>query len=92
WCTLTRKRVVHFNPQNDTISPLSLSFGCMKIEVCGVPASVRHPDAILMLRLALLRFSLHLFDQYFRDSVLNDHKGSVQRPRWTPSLLSRPNR
>ncbi|MGB0373028.1 MAG: hypothetical protein ACPGN3_16985, partial [Opitutales bacterium] len=54
---------------------------------------VRHPDAILMLRLALLRFSIHLFDQYFRDSVLElapqqiRLRDAVARRRWggTPS-------
>ena len=45
---------------NAAIRPGCLSFGCMKSEGRGVPASVRHLDAVLMLRLALLRFSMHL--------------------------------
>ena len=42
----------------------------MKSEDRGVPASVRHLVAVLMLRPALLRFSMHLWRQYFFEEVL----------------------
>ena len=42
----------------------------MKSEGRGVPASVRHLDAVRMLRLALLRFSMHLWRQYLFEAVL----------------------
>ena len=56
---------------NAAIRPVCLSFGCMKSEGRGVPASVRHLDAVLMLRLALLRFSMHLWRQYIFEAVLD---------------------